>query len=100
MALGRKTGGRQKGTPNKATARLKEYAQQFDEESIDFLVAVMRNKRTVEVNGVAVTEDLGADYRERVEAAKELLKRGHGMPAQEVTADVDHGELVIRWAEE
>lgn len=103
--LGKKTGGRTKGTPNKATAALKEYAQQFDEEAIDFLVSVMRN--TCAIAAVHKQEDQtvealrGPSFGERVDAAKELLARGHGKPAQEVVAEVEHaGELVIRWADE
>jgi len=91
MAKGRKTGGRTKGTPNRSTGVLKAYAQQFDEEAIDFLVSVMRGtvpvvaargKKKADKHGIAFVQ---ADYRERVAAARELLDRGHGKPAQALT---------------
>lgn len=103
MAQGHKTGGRQKGTPNKATARLKEYAQQYDEETIDFLVSVMRGFRIVEENGAPVRHLIEAAVGERVDAAKELLNRAHGRPAQEITADVEHAgaiQFVVSHADE
>lgn len=87
MAKGRKTGGRLKGTPNKSTAAIKAYAQQHDQEVIDFLIAVVRGQsRNVATDGqVVVQPDLEMDYRARVGAAKELLDRAHGRPAQEIT---------------
>ncbi|MDA1129791.1 MAG: hypothetical protein O2913_14025 [Chloroflexi bacterium] len=43
MAAGRKTGGRRKGTQNKATAEVKELAGQYGPEAIETLVDLMRN---------------------------------------------------------
>ena len=43
MAKGRKTGGRQKGTPNKATAEIRGAAQRYTEEALEVLVHVARN---------------------------------------------------------
>jgi phage gp46-like protein len=71
MASGRKTGGRKRGTPNKATASLREAAQQYTNEALAALVDVMRN-------------DTGAA---KVAAAREILDRGYGKPSQ--THDVN-----------
>jgi hypothetical protein len=68
--------GRKKGTPNRLTRNVKQYAAQFGEEAIDTLVAMMRNPETPP-NSI-------------VSAAKELLERGFGRPSQtvEVSGDV------------
>ena len=70
MPKGRKTGGRQKGTPNKVKRDVAEYAQQFTEEAIDALRAAMKNPR------------------ERVAAAIAILNRGYGSPSQTVNTTV------------
>ncbi len=67
MAKGRKTGGRRKGTPNKATAEIRGAAQQYTKEALEVLVQVARN---------------GQSDAARVSAACALLDRGHGRPAQ------------------
>lgn len=80
---GTRYGGRQKGTPNKATANVKAYAQQFTAAALDTLVAVMR--------------DLQAPHQARNFAAVALLDRAHGKPAQAVDLGVPDGVLTIRW---
>ena len=78
MAHGVKTGGRQAGTPNKATASIREAAQQYTDEALKTLVDVMGDET--------------APPAARVAAANSLLDRGHGKPRQEL--DVDHkGDL-------
>jgi hypothetical protein len=79
MAQGRKTGGRVKGTPNKATAELKAYAQQYTKQAIDILLHIALAGE-VEVA--------------RVMAAREILDRAVGKPAQEITGP-DGSELSI-----
>ena len=64
MAKGYKTGGREAGTPNKATASIREAAQQYTETAIQTLVEVM--------------SDETAPHAARVAAANSLLDRGHG----------------------
>lgn len=81
MAVGRKTGGRQKGTPNKATAELRKYAQQYDRPMIDALVNIALNA-TVD-KGKTVTAHY--DDRARVIAARTVLEFGHGKPPQALT---------------
>lgn len=71
MALGRKTGGRRKGTPNKATADVKAAAQAYTDEALRVLVSILRSRK--------------APAQAKVAAARELLDRGHGKPAQAVT---------------
>ena len=69
MAHGVKTGGRQAGTPNKATASIREAAQQYTDEALKTLVEVMGDET--------------APHAARVAAANSLLDRGHGKPRQE-----------------
>jgi hypothetical protein len=72
MASGRKTGGRKKGTPNKATADIKALAQVYTTEAVEELAVIMR----------------GSDSdAARVAAIKELLDRGHGKVPQAVTGE-------------
>jgi hypothetical protein len=71
---GQKTGGRCLGSRNKinrATADLRAVAGQYTAEAIDTLVAIMRAE--------------SAPLAARVMAARELLDRGHGKPAQAIT---------------
>lgn len=70
MAIGKKTGGRQKGTPNKVTADVKEIAQSYGEEAVKALVEIVR--------------DGEAPHAARVSAVKELLDRGYGKAKQAV----------------
>jgi hypothetical protein len=76
--------GRKKGTPNRLTSSLKQYAAQYGTEAIDKLVEVMRNPE--------------APLNSVVAAARELLDRGFGKPVQTVEVSgeiqpVDTGEL-------
>jgi hypothetical protein len=73
MAAGRKTGGRQKGSLNKATVDVKLAAQAFTTEAVETLANIMR---TAESEAA------------RVAAIKELLDRGHGKAKQVVDANV------------
>jgi len=62
---GLKTGGREKGTPNKATASLKEAAQVHTEKALATIVQVMGDDTAPAT---------------RLAAAIALLDRGHGKP--------------------
>jgi hypothetical protein len=64
-----KTGGRQKGTKNKTTPEVKLLAQRYGEEIID------------ELYRIAVSSASDGD---RVSAAKTLLERGYGRPANPI----------------
>ncbi len=75
-----KTGGRQAGTPNKATAEIKEVASQYGEEAIEKLVELMR----------------GADNPQVQRAAAEaLLDRGYGKPSQAVDVKEDNVTRIV-----
>ena len=69
MAQGLKTGGRRKGTPNKATAEIRGHAQQYTTEALEGLAQIAR------------TSDTDAA---KVAAWKAILDRGHGRPGQEL----------------
>lgn len=70
MALGKKTGGRVKGTPNKATADIKAAAALHGPAMIEVLAKIATNPRKPD--------------NVRVSAAVALLDRGYGRPAQEL----------------
>jgi len=69
MALGKKTGGRKKGTPNKVTAEIREHAQRYTTEALDGLAQIARDS----------TSDAA-----RVAAWNSILDRGHGKAIQSV----------------
>ena len=62
-----KTGGRQAGTPNKFTAEVKAYAQEFGQDAIGILANLMYKSE---------------NEKTRIAAAKEILDRGYGRSAQ------------------
>ena len=71
MALGGKRAGagRPKGSPNKATASIREAAQQYTDQALGVLAEVMTS---------------GDSAAARVAAANSLLDRAYGRPAQSV----------------
>lgn len=75
MARGgkREGAGRPKGAANKATADIREAAQQYTDEALLVLAEVMRE---------------GDSAAARVAAANAILDRGHGKPRQTIDADV------------
>lgn len=66
MANGRKTGGRQKGTPNHATQEIRALAGVYAGEAVERLADLMRH---------------GENEATRLAAIRELLDRGFGRPA-------------------
>jgi hypothetical protein len=84
MAKGVKTGGRVKGTPNKATADVKTAAQAYTSEAVETLATIMRNAQM--------------PAAARVSAASAILDRGHGKPTQavELDATIEAGISEIR----
>jgi hypothetical protein len=79
MAKGVKTGGRQKGTPNKLTADIKALAQNYASDAITMLATIL----TTSENDSA-----------RIAAAKELLDRGYGRAQQAVELSGEVGLTV------
>jgi hypothetical protein len=86
MAQGRKTGGRVKGTLNKATADVKEAAQKYTGEAVDALATIMRTSESDAA---------------RVAAIKEILDRGHGKARQPLDVEGNLGVTVeiVRFAD-
>lgn len=80
---GRKTGGRAKGVPNKATREIKALAQKYTDEALKTLVQVMQTSESDQA---------------RVSAARELLDRGYGKSPQAHTGE-DGGpmKLELSW---
>jgi hypothetical protein len=83
-----KTGGRKKGTPNKVTADVKAYAQNYGKEAIEALVNIMRS------------EDQPAAAR--VAASREILDRGYGKPNQAIehTGKIDQPLVIVTTEDE
>lgn len=65
--MGARLGGRQKGTPNKVTAELREIAQPFGPEAVKTLVKIMRSSKFDQC---------------KIMAADKLLDRGFGKPTE------------------
>lgn len=84
---GERRGGRQKGTPNKATASLKEVARKYTEQALETLFQI------------AIA---GESEAARVSAANAILDRGYGKPTTVVAGDEDGGavktinEIILR----
>ena len=77
---GTRIGGRQKGTPNKATADVKAAAQRYTDEALKALASIMRNS------------DSDAA---KVAAIREILDRGHGKPKQALIGG-DEGDAPLK----
>lgn len=82
MAIGKKTGGRQKGTLNKATLDIKAAAQKFGAEAVELLVAIASDKDCPPAS--------------RVAAIKEILDRGYGKAKQPIVGDDDSPPIQVR----
>jgi IS5 family transposase len=64
--------GRKPGVPNKATSEIKAAAQKYGHEALKTLVELMR---------------VSADPKVKVLAAREILDRAYGKPAQMIQGD-------------
>jgi len=86
MAVGRKTGGRKKGTPNRATAEIKALAQDHGEATIKELARLALKAKS---------------EMTRVAAGRELLDRGYGKATQPIAGDLDSPLIVelVRFAD-
>lgn len=73
-----KTGGRQKGTPNKATAEIKALAQKHGASAIAECLRIMKNSESDQA---------------RISAAKEIMDRAYGKPAQAIVGDEDEAPI-------
>jgi len=75
MALGKKTGGRKKGTPNKSTAQIKAAAAEHGEGAIRKLARLMETGETDQI---------------QLNAAVALLDRAYGRPTQMLGSDEEN----------
>ncbi len=80
MAAGLKTGGRRKGTPNRATAEINAAFRLHGDELVDALLALTKSD----------------DERVRLGAIQAALDRGWGRPSQAVEGTLD-GKITISW---
>ena len=76
-----KKGGREPGTPNKATAEIKEAAREHGPAAIKLLAGIMNNPKKPDAL--------------RMGAAQQLLDRGYGKPVQPLGTDPDEPIVVI-----
>lgn len=79
-ADGSKSGGRKKGTPNKATADVMALAQRHGPAAIAKLAQIAKDDK----------------HTGQVAAIKELLDRAYGKPTQSHTADFN-GKIEVTW---
>ena len=82
MARGRKTGGRTAGTPNRATAEIKELARAYAPDVVAELARLALNAESEQA---------------RVAAGRELLDRGYGRPSQFLGSDESTGPIIVTW---
>lgn len=75
---GERRGGRQKGTPNKATKDIKTAARLHGEAAVARLAHLMMKAESEQA---------------QVAACKELLDRGYGKPAQALVGDEDEAPI-------
>ena len=78
---GERRGGRKAGTPNKATATLKDLAREYTDTALATLAAIMTS--------------FEAPAAARVSAASALLDRGYGKPSQILAGDEEGGPIRV-----
>lgn len=77
---GERRGGRQKGTPNKVTADVRELAQKYGPQALEVLSSIMMDEEKPPAA--------------RVSAAKEILDRAYGKAPQPVSVQpADFAEM-------
>jgi len=75
---GERRGGRQKGTPNKATKDIREFAREYTRQALETLVQI-------------ATE--GESEAARVSAANAILDRAYGKPSQSIDHQSSDGSM-------
>lgn len=78
-----KTGGRKAGTPNKATASIRDAAREYSVQALQTLVDVALR---------------GESEAARVAAANAILDRGYGKPSTVLSGDEDGGPVQLAHA--
>lgn len=77
---GERRGGRQKGTPNKATASIRDLAREYTHDALNTLVSVLAGGESIPAAA-------------QVAAAKEILDRGYGKASTILAGDEDGGPM-------
>ncbi|MFA4974937.1 MAG: hypothetical protein WC683_20225 [bacterium] len=77
---GERRGGRQKGSPNKATAEIREIARQYAPDAVQELARLSREAQSEQA---------------RVAAIKEILDRAYGKSTQPIAGDGDGGPVQL-----
>ena len=110
----KKSGGRQKGTPNKVVPEIRTLARQYGPEAIEKLVRLMRGRdealdrleaKVEKVPGDSdemrnVLRELlallsGRNLQNELGATRELIDRGWGKPAQPFTGADGEGPAIV-----
>lgn len=92
MAKGRKTGGRQRGTPNKSKQTLMDYARAGGKTPAEFLIDVMHAVPYKDADGVEHVPTRA----EQIDAAKAVASYVHPkLRSAEVKAELVAGTLKI-----
>ncbi len=82
---GERRGGRVKGTPNKATASIRDIARQYTDEAVTALVSVLRGGE-------------GIPAAAQVAAAKEVLDRAYGKATTVLAGEGEGGAVIVEIA--
>ena len=89
MAAGKKTGGRQAGTPNKITAEIKEFAQKYGREAIEVAAKIMRSDTAPEAARMsAVNTILDRAYGKAPQALEHTGKDGGPIETRNITDEM------------
>ena len=86
MAAGAKTGGRQKGTPNKATADIKALAREFTPKAMQRLVKIIEESDSDAAVVSAIKEVFDRGYGK---AKQPLIGGDEGDPAMKMVAAIE-----------
>lgn len=86
MAAGIKTGGRQKGTPNKATADIKALAREFTPKAMQRLVKIIEESDSDAAVVSAIKEVFDRGYGK---AKQPLIGGGDDDPAMKVVGAIE-----------
>jgi hypothetical protein len=83
---GTRVGGRQKGTPNKATAEIKDVARKFGPAAI---------KKAAELAGLIQGKEPAQSEAAQVSALNIVLERAYGKASQPVDGDGEGGPIAV-----
>lgn len=78
---GERRGGREKGTPNKATASIKDAAREYTTKALETFIACIDSPE--------------APWPAKVAAASHILDRGYGKPSTVLSGDEDGGPISL-----